>query len=125
MVKGIKAACKKLLLSALGLLALLSFLHVYTTVPGGDFPLDDWVPFAIQIDGVDYIYYGGAERQDLSDADVELLGEVSQKTAPRNRMPEKDGQANFNAAGCPYGVAPDGEYVFFYEGCWRPLILPQ
>lgn len=116
--KGFKEAFRKLIVSAFALLILLSYLHISTTVEEHE---DDSCPYAIRIDGVNYIY-GGAQRPELSDEDVDILGKVRRISVPLNRMPEKDRQANFSgAAGAPFGIAPDGEYVFFYDGCWRPL----
>lgn len=117
MKQGIKEACRKLIVSAFALLILLSYLHISTAVEEHE---DDRCPCAIRIDGVNYIY-GGGQRPELSDEDVDILGKVRRKSVPYNRMPEKGGQSNFGAAGAPFGIAPDGEYVFFYEGCWRPL----
>lgn len=116
--KGFKEAFRKLFVSAFALLILLSYLHISTAVEEHE---DDRCPCAIRIDGVNYIY-GGGQREGLSDEDVDILGKVRQKSVPYNRMPEKDRQANFSgAAGAPFGIAPDGEYVFFYDGCWRSL----
>jgi len=117
-----KQAFRKLVTSMLGLVLLLSLLELHSFATVEQVPDDATCPFALRIDGVNYIYRGGDGRPELSHGDVELLGVVGEETAPRYAMPEEDGQANFGAGGSPYGVAADGEYVFFYEDCWRPLV---
>lgn len=91
------------------------------------YPPPDLAPYLLQVEGKQYTYGGdGLPLPGVTVEDDEILGRVT-STAPPNRVPEQDGEANFLEVGTPYARWSDEEHpdaLVYYSGYGWHLMVP-